>query len=44
MQGTGDEIKAVLAEREPAEAEPGLNPEVATRLRERLAEYRASDK
>lgn len=42
-QASFDEIEAVLAEREPAEAEPGLNPEVAMRLRERLAEYRASD-
>ena len=42
-QASFDEIESVLAEREPAEAEPGLNPEVAARLRERLAEYRVSD-
>ena len=42
-QASFDEIESVLAEREPAEAEPGLSPEVATRLRERLAEVRVSD-
>jgi hypothetical protein len=43
-QASFDEIKSVLAERESIEAEPGLSPEIATRLRERLVEYRVSDK
>ena len=42
-QASFDEIESVLTERESVEAEPGLNPEVAMRLRERLAEYRVSD-
>ena len=41
-QASFDEIEAVLAERESAEAEPGLNPEITMRLQERLAEYRTS--
>jgi hypothetical protein len=41
-QASFDEIESVLAEREPAEAEPGLSPEVVTRLKERLVEYRVS--
>jgi hypothetical protein len=48
LQGLGqssfEEIEAVLAERESAQAEPGLSPEVTTRLKERLAEYRTSDR
>ena len=35
-QGTADEIAAALAEREPAEPEEGLTPEVVERLRRRL--------
>ena len=38
-----DEIEDVLDERESAEMEPGLSPEVVTLMRERLAEYRVSD-
>jgi hypothetical protein len=41
-QASFDEIEAVLAERESAEAELGLSPEITTRLRERLAEYQTS--
>ena len=41
-QGSFDEIEAVPADREPAEAKPGLSPEVTTRLPERLAEYRTA--
>jgi hypothetical protein len=41
-QASFDEIEAVLAEREPTEVEPGLSPEITTRLRERLAEYQTS--
>lgn len=41
-QASFGEIEAVLAEREPAEGEPGLSPEVTMRLRERLAEYRTA--
>jgi hypothetical protein len=37
-QTSFDEIEAVLAEREVVEPEAGLNPEVITRLRERLAD------
>jgi hypothetical protein len=37
-QASFDEIEAVLAEREVVEPEAGLNPEVITRLRERLAD------
>jgi hypothetical protein len=36
-QTSFDEIEAVMAEREVVEPEAGLNPEVITRLRERLA-------
>lgn len=32
-----DEIRAALAERAPADAEPGLTPEALQRLRERIA-------
>ena len=35
-QGTADEIAAALAEREAAEPEEGLSPEVVERLRQRL--------
>jgi hypothetical protein len=42
-QASFDEIEAVLAEREPAGVETGLSPEVTTRLRERLAEYRTKE-
>jgi hypothetical protein len=34
------EIQAVLAEREPAEPDPGLTPEVVSRLQQRIAEER----
>jgi hypothetical protein len=37
-QASFDEIEAVLTEREVVEPEAGLNPEVITRLRERLAD------
>jgi hypothetical protein len=37
-QTSFDDIKAVLAEREVVEPEAGLNPEVITRLRERIAD------
>ena len=37
-QASFDEIEAVLAEREVVEPEVGLNPEVITSLRERLAD------
>ena len=36
-QASFDEIGAVMAEREVVEPDPGLNPEVIMRLRERLA-------
>jgi hypothetical protein len=41
-QASFDEIEAVLAEREPAELEYGLDRERVARLQERLAEYRVS--
>lgn len=34
---TSEEIEATLAEREKAEPEPGLTPEVVARLRQRMA-------
>jgi hypothetical protein len=34
------EIQAVLAEREPAEPDPGLTPEVVSRLQQRIAKER----
>ena len=42
-QASLDEIESVLAERERVEAESELSPEIILRLRECLAEYRASD-
>lgn len=39
-QASFDEIEAVLAEREVVEPEAGLNPEVITRLQERIANKR----
>ena len=36
-QASFAQIEEVMAEREPVEPEPGLTPEVVTRLRERIA-------
>jgi hypothetical protein len=43
-QASFAEIEAVLAEREPAEPEPGLERERVARLQKHLDQYRASER